>query len=133
MNAGTVQCKCGVHYTARDPHSLCQNCPTRSCSRSLPCSYCTRLSSTEWDLCLGQEVKTRAVGSKRFPEESSSPATEGLGVTGFFYGYTGNHAVHSIMHNHTNNNRTQVFNLNTKPNVCTMKHSLTHSSTKLLK
>ena len=22
MNAGTVQCKCGVHYTARDPHTL---------------------------------------------------------------------------------------------------------------
>ena len=79
MNAGTVQCKCGVHYTARDPHPLCRNCSTRSCSRSLPCSFCTRLSSTEWDLWLDQEAKTRDVGSKRFSEESSSPATEGLG------------------------------------------------------
>ena len=79
MNAGTVQCKCGVHYTARDPHPLCRNCSTRSCSRSHPCSFCTRLSSTEWDLWLDQEAKTRAVGSKRISEESSSPATEGLG------------------------------------------------------
>ena len=81
MNAGAVQCKCGVHYTARDPHPLCRNCSTRSCSRSLPCSYCIPipLSSTEWDLWLDQEAKTRACGSKRISEESSSPATEGLG------------------------------------------------------
>ena len=79
MNAGTVQCKCGVHYTARDPHPLCRNCSTRGCSRSLPCSYCIPLSYTECDLWQDQEAKTRACGSKRISEESSSPATEGLG------------------------------------------------------
>ena len=78
MNAGTVQCKCGVHYTARD-HPLCRNCSARSCSRSHPCSFCLRLSSTEWDLWLDQEARTSDFGSKRFLEESSSPATEGLG------------------------------------------------------
>ena len=73
MNAGTVQCKCGVHYTARETaqHIVC--------SRSLPCSYCIPLSSTEWDLWQDQEAKTRACGSTRISEESSSPATEGLG------------------------------------------------------
>ena len=79
MNAGTVQRKCGVHYTARDPHPLFRNCSTRGCSRSLPCSYCIPLSSTEWDLWQDQEAKTRACGLKRISEESSSPATEGLG------------------------------------------------------
>ena len=40
------------------------------------------LSSAEWDLWLDQEVKTsayHAYGSTRISEESSSPATEGLG------------------------------------------------------
>ena len=79
MNAGTVKCKCGVHYTARDPHPLCRNCSTRVCSRSHPCSICMPLSSAEWDLWLDQEVKTSVYGSTRISEESSSPATEGLG------------------------------------------------------
>ena len=79
MNAGTIQCKCGVHYTARDPHPLCRNCSARSCSRSHPCSFCLRLSPDEWDLWLDQEARTSDFGSKRFLEESSSPATEGLG------------------------------------------------------
>ena len=52
------------------------------------------------------------------------PVTES--ATGFFYGYTGNHTVHSIMHNHTNNNRTRVFNLNTKPNLYTMNNTHSH-------
>ena len=79
MNAGTIQCKCGIHYTARDPHPLCKNCSARSCSRSHPCSFCLRLSPSEWDLWLDQEARTSEFGSKRFLEESSSPATEGLG------------------------------------------------------
>ena len=79
MNADAVQCKCVVHYTARDPHRLCRNCSTCVCSRSLPCSYCIPLSSTEWDLWQDQEAKTRACGSTRISEESSSPATECLG------------------------------------------------------
>ena len=79
MNAGTIQCKCGIHYTARDPHPLCKNCSARSCSRSHPCSFCLRLSPSEWDLWLDQEARTSDFGSKRFLEESSSPATEGLG------------------------------------------------------
>ena len=79
MNAGTIQCKCGIHYTARDPHPLCKNCSARSCSRSHPCSFCLRLSPSEWDLWLDQEARTSDFGSKRFLEEPSSPATEGLG------------------------------------------------------
>ena len=27
MNAGTVQCKCGVHYTARDPTPCAETAP----------------------------------------------------------------------------------------------------------
>ena len=58
---------------------MCRNCSPRVCSRSLPCSFCVRLSTTEWDLRLDQEAKTRACGSTGISEESSSPATEGLG------------------------------------------------------
>ena len=79
MNAGTVKCRCGVYYTARDPHPLCRNCSVRDCSQSQPCSFCLPLSSAEWDLWLDQEVKTSAYGSTMISVESSSPATEGLG------------------------------------------------------
>ena len=80
MNAGTVKCRCGVHYTARDPHPLCRNCSPRNCSRSQPCGFCLPWSITEWDLWLDQEAKTIAYCSKRGSAGSSSPATEGIGL-----------------------------------------------------
>ena len=75
MNAVPVKCRCGVHYTARDPHPLCRSCSVHNCSRSQPYSFCQPLSITEWD----QEAKTSAYFSTRVSMDSSSPATEGLG------------------------------------------------------
>ena len=79
MNAGTVKCRCGVHYSARDPHPVCRTCADGHCSRSQPCDFCRPLSSTEWDLWLDQEAKTSAYSSKRVSVGSCSPpATESL-------------------------------------------------------
>ena len=83
MNAGTVKCRCGVHYTARvrDPHLVCRNCSPQNCSRAQPCGFCLPLYITEWDLWLDQEAKTIAYSSKRGFVGFFFPAqTEGLGL-----------------------------------------------------
>ena len=81
MNAGTVKCRCGIHYTERDPHPVCRKCLPRICSRSQPCSFCLPLSITEWDLWLDQEAReTSSYSSKRGSVGSSSPAAEGIGL-----------------------------------------------------
>ena len=74
MNAGTVQCKCGVLYTARDPTP----CAETAQHVAVPGHSPVVLVFLYLPLS-GTSGKTRRLRLELVSEESSFPATEGLG------------------------------------------------------
>ena len=62
---------CHTYLSELDPHSICQKCVPRGCSKELPCSHCASLSPDAWKKWERQQASKRSSSSTKGPKGDS--------------------------------------------------------------